>query len=145
MSTHDSALLALRPKIPAVSALQAAQTLANDSIEEFHHLTLRPVMKLQHDALVDVCAVYASGHRSTFLQLPNAQKLSFLTNALKKEPALRNFIVGLVVGCFTEQERKRYLRDADDRTELNKRIIELAAVRAGDALESICTFVQSHS
>lgn len=136
----DAGLRALRPHIPAVEEISANNKVPRTSHEYFLHTTLRPILKLHHDALVSICAVFMEKHRSAFLQKSRGDQEIFITTMLKKDTALRSLVVGLCVGHFTSEERTFYLH-SDNTAELNKRIIELAAKRFCDAIESIIRLI----
>jgi len=139
-SERDAALLALRPHIAAVDAEKVRSNAPNAPAEAFLHQTLRPVLKLHNAVLLDVCAMYCMAHRSALLQASRAQQQTFVQSALKRDAALRNTVIGIVVGNFTAEEMLIYRAH---RSELNKRIIELAAKRVADQIIIVIDHLQS--
>jgi hypothetical protein len=137
---RDAALLALRPHIAAVDAEKVRSNAPNAPAEAFLHHTLRPVLKLHNAVLLDVCATYCVAHRSTLLQASRAQQQMFVQNALKRDAALRNTVIGVVVGNCTGEEMSIYRAH---RAELNKRIIELAAKRVADQITIVIDHLQT--
>jgi hypothetical protein len=160
---RDNALLAARPTIEAVQVAALDPPAADGSatslhasdlhtshlhtfhlhtfhLHTFHHRTLRPVLKLQNAVLLDLCAAYCTERRSSFLQQSRAQQQAFVGAALKRDAALRNQVLGIVVGVFSREERHDYLAH---RTELAKRILELAAKRVADQMEQLVRTVEA--
>jgi hypothetical protein len=143
-SDHDAALLAMRPIIPAVEALLSTPALVPESLEWMHHACLRPVLKMQHKHLLMLAAAYVQAYSTTFSKMNGTQKRAFILQAFKKEPALRNCIIGLVIGCFAEQELRFYLRNTETRAELNKRIIEMATNRVNSDVATLEAFISNY-
>ncbi|TAE26607.1 MAG: hypothetical protein EAZ92_10600 [Candidatus Kapaibacterium sp.] len=133
---RDTALLGIRPLIPAVEALRQNDVLPKDSQEFFLHTVLRPILKLQDPVLVSLCVLFLAKYRSTFLQKSRAEQEAFLTTSMKKDTALRSLLIGVCVGQFTTEEME-YYSHSEHQAEMNKRIIELAARRVADALPEL--------
>ena len=118
----DSALLALRPAIPAAPA----EAEATDSAGAFLHATLRPVLKLQNTLLLAVVANFVADYRIPLANAEATQRQRLLTELLGRNLKLRYTIVGLISGQFTAAEYAFYQRN---RNELNRRILDLATQR----------------
>ncbi len=116
----DAALLALRPVIIT------AETDAEDSVGYFLHATLRPVLKLQNDLLLDLVADFVRDHHITLRPTDQHHQL---TELLSRNTRLRATLVGLATGQFTAAEYAFYRLH---RSELNRRLLEMALHRVLD-------------
>lgn len=98
------------------------------AIESFQNNVLRPILKFQHELLVD----YFKSHSAYQLLPANAQeRAAVLQNNFNKDVALRNVYLGFVVGLFTTDELVFYKQH---QTELNKRTIQMLLQRLLSAL-----------
>jgi hypothetical protein len=136
LNARDTALVAMRPTIQAVQEIAENSDIPHDSSAYFLHTTLRPILKLQHDTLISICAVFMAKHRGSFLQKTLREQEDFLTTTLKKDTTLRSLVIGLCVGQFTREELDFYCHP-EYLAEINKRIIELAARRVASSLEDL--------
>ena len=121
----DSALLALRPEIPAI-AIEAP-----GSVGAFLHATLRPVLKLQNSLLLAVVQDFVADHRIAIANAEATQRQRLLTELLARNVKLRYTIVGLITGHFTAAEYAFYQQN---RGELNRRLLDLATQRVLDQM-----------
>lgn len=94
--------------------------------EFFQNETLRPIMKLQNDLLLDFFKNYILNSKVNFDQFSVEKKLIFIENAIKKDTKFRNSMKGMVIGLFTLEEYNRY---ADNANALSKRITNLLVER----------------
>jgi hypothetical protein len=116
----DDALLAMRPEIPGLNSEHASQA------EQFQNNTLRPILKFQHELLVQLLADLP--HVKT-LRAQSQTKEEFkgeIIDLLKQKSDVKNQILGLVIGHFTLTEYSNYWKM---KTELNKRIIQMSGER----------------
>ncbi|SNR54904.1 hypothetical protein [Hymenobacter mucosus] len=127
---HATARLALRPTVEAT--LSAEPTAAN-----FLHRTLRPVLKLQHEHVLAAVADFLSDHHVPFLLAHRTEQQRLIGELLGRNTKLRYTIVGLITGQFTREEYTFYRAH---RSELNRRILELAVQRAHDSTEAIAHY-----
>jgi len=110
-------LLHIRPDVTG------ALLFDNMSVEErFQNTTLRPVIKLQHDLLIDVFKNYISKHKNVFYDLSLAKQLDYIENAIHKDMKFRNSVKGMIIGQFTVEEYAIYIQDS---SALNKRIMNI--------------------
>ena len=115
---RDAALLALRPAVatePAASAMEA-----------FLHGTLRPVLKLQNDALLEVVAADLAKRAPGFAGFDPADQRARLARLMKTDARLKRVVLGLVLGVLTAPERAFAL---GHEAEVRRRIGALAAER----------------
>lgn len=117
MIDRTSRLLELRPDIP--EAMISEKMTAD---ELFQNITLRPVIKLQNDLLVEAFRNYIKKHKNVFLQLSIEKRLKYIENAVQKDIKFRNSLKGMVIGQFTTEE---YVRYTGNSSALNKRMMNL--------------------
>ena len=120
----DAALLALRPAIEG----QPAPLPTPATVADFQHQVLRPLLKLQHEVLAALLEDVALDYR---LPLPTANPAEASRQRaalLARNARLRATLVGAVVGLLTTDELAFY---RPHRPELNRRLLEMLAVRLG--------------
>jgi hypothetical protein len=118
-------LLALRPLVPTET------TDADGTAGAFLHATLRPVLKLQNDLLLAVVADFVRDHH---IVLRPTDQHHQLTELLTRNTKLRYTVVGLVTGAFTAKEYAYYRQH---RSELNRRLLEMALRRVLDQAAAV--------
>lgn len=121
METRDTFLLTMRPKIEGI--ILNSQMTAD---EKFQNNTLRPIIKLQNDLLVEVFRNYIVKLKGTFYNLSIEQKLHYIDNAIQKDIKFRNSIKGMIIGQFTLDE---YLHYIENSSALNKRMMNIVCER----------------
>ena len=98
--------------------------------EDFQNRTLRPILKLQHRTILQVFTHFAHKHK-TDIALLSLEKLErYVQSVTKKNTVLRNQLLGLIIGQFTEDEFESYC--AND-AEFNKRILTMIGQRITDS------------
>jgi hypothetical protein len=121
METRDSVLLNLRPKI------NSAIVNSNMSDEEiFQNRTIRPIVKLQNDILIQVFKHYIEKHKNVFYDLPIDKRLDYIENAIHKDMKFRNSLKGIIIGMFTTKEHNEYTNNS---SALNKRMMSIVKER----------------
>jgi len=121
MDTRDKNLTDLRPSIPN------AKTNKFTSPEEcFQNTTLRPVVALQANLLVEVFRNYIFKHKNVFYDLPLEKRMDYIDNAIHKDMKFRNSLKGIVIGQFTLEEYSLYTLNS---SALNKRMMHLVRER----------------
>ncbi|MFT4697140.1 MAG: hypothetical protein ACI9SJ_000256 [Flavobacteriaceae bacterium] len=121
MDIRDTVLLNLRPEI--------ITAIVNDSMSDeeiFQNKTIRPVVKLQNDILIQVFKHYIEKHKNVFYDLPIDKKLDYIENAIHKNMKFRNSIKGIIIGMFTTQEHNDYTKNSSS---LNKRMMGIVKER----------------
>lgn len=121
MSNRDQNLKSLRPLIPTISE----ENITSDS-EHFQNSTLRPILKLQHDLLIQIFQQYTIHRKNVFQKLSSEKRLEYIEKSIRKDLTFRNFAIGTVVGHFTEKEYQIYVQN---KTELRKRLINMLIER----------------
>ena len=121
MSNRDQNLKALRPSIPTISE----ENITSDS-ELFQNKTLRPILKLQHDLLLQLFQQYVVNRKNVFLKLSPEKKLEYIENSIRKDLNFRSLLIGTIAGHFTIEELKVY---SERENELRKRLINMLIER----------------
>ncbi|MCC4213717.1 glyoxalase [Leeuwenhoekiella parthenopeia] len=121
METRDTQLLALRPSIPSA---QVNDSMSAD--EQFQNGTLRPVVKLQNDLLLEAFRNYIAKHKNVFYNLTIERRMNYIENAIQKDIKFRNSLKGMVIGQFTVEEYRSYIQNS---SALNKRMMNLVKER----------------
>jgi hypothetical protein len=123
-SRDEEALLALRPE------LFLEVTDATLEIENFQNTTLRPILKLQHNLLLNVLKnqpnfdslLAYKDKRSVF-----AERIRIFT----QQPLLKGILMGMIIGNFTQREYENYSKNTK---EYNHRILQMMIERFADSL-----------
>lgn len=121
---RDHKLLQLRPILELPTE--------NSQVEEqFATITLRPVLKLQHNLLVALFLHYLE-EKSISLASMNAFKQRVtIENAIKRDLPLRHTLMGCIIGLFTEKE---YTQLLSNRIAFQKRLTGLLIQHLTDTL-----------
>lgn len=121
METRDTQLLAMRPEIEGI-ILNSQMT----EDEKFQNKTLRPIIKLQNDLLIEVFRNYIVKLKGAFYNLSTGQKLHYIDNAIQKDIKFRNSVKGMIIGQFTVDEYLQYIKNS---SALNKRMMNIVCER----------------
>lgn len=121
MSNRDQNLKSLRPLIPTI----LEENITSDS-ELFQNKTLRPILKLQHDLLLQIFQQYVIHRKNVFLKLSPEKKLDYIENSIRKDLNFRSLLIGTVVGHFSIEEYQTYNQNEN---ELRKRLINMLIER----------------
>ncbi len=97
------------------------------SIEEnFQNNTLRPIIKMKHDLLVQFFMDYIYSKKCRFDNLTQIKQEEFIHAAFKKDNSFKSELKGLVIGHFTVSEFTVYCKNKSD---FNKRILTMIQER----------------
>jgi len=119
-------LLKIRPEIPRATT--------NDSIsveERFQNLTLRPIIKFQHNLLVEIFKQYIARTKTKFSELSDHQRVIFIEQTFNKDTKFKNELKGIILGQMTIEE---YLVYAQNTNAFNKRITNMLAQRIKNSI-----------
>lgn len=117
---RSAPLLALRNTI-SIDADRSALP-----VEAFQNSSLRPILKFQNQLLV---GLFRAQVQATDIPPKGAARENFIKLRMQKDTALRNTLVGAVLGLLTEAELAFYLQH---KNELTKRILAMLVQRIGD-------------
>lgn len=119
--TRDLDLKRIRPDF--------ATTTINEQMsqdERFQNLVLRPVIKFQHDLLIEAFRNYIVKHKNLFYDLSLEKRLDYIENSIQKNMKFRNSLKGMIIGAFTIEEYKLYIQNS---SALNKRMMNIVKER----------------
>ena len=94
--------------------------------ELFQNTTLRPILKLQNDLFIESFLNYVSKHKNDFYTFSPEKKILFIENAIQRDIKFRNTLKGMVIGIFTIEEFKIYIKNSSN---LNKRMMNMLMER----------------
>ena len=101
------------------------------AIEVFQNTVLRPILKLQNDALIRSFLFDLKNKKQNFNQYSNSEKQKSITTHFKSNTALKQQLLGVVIGLFTKDEFEVYQKDS---SKINKRIFSMLKQRLEDQL-----------
>lgn len=119
---RDEALNGIRPEI-------ATELIGvKNEKEQFMHETLRPVLKFQHQLIVQFLKKEQNLPLESLngKQRSNAEKRALITDFLQKNNKLKATLLGLTIGMFHQSEFEMYFLH---RKAIDKRIIEMIITR----------------
>lgn len=117
MKDRKQQIMEMRPDLNSEVVLEKT-----GSEEHFQNSTLRPVIKLQRDLLIEAFKNYTRKHKNAFLKLSVEKRLLYIENAIQKDIKFRNSLKGMVIGMFTIEEYQDYTENS---SALNKRMMSL--------------------
>ena len=120
MKTKDEALLELRKSATGIISEDSSAE------ERFQNQTLRPILKVQNELLLEVFINYAKVQKGVFFELSLSKKQLYIENALQKDLKFSNSLKGMIIGLFTIAEYKEY---SLNNSNINKRIGNLLMER----------------
>lgn len=121
MDTRNQDLLNMRPEI-----LSAKTDAFTSDDERFQNITLRPIIKLQHDLLMLVFKNYIKKHKNVFYELSLERRIDYIENTIHKDMKFRNSVKGMIIGQFTSEEYELYIKNSSS---LNKRLMNIVKER----------------
>ena len=123
---RDELVLHIRPKL----TLQEGTT----EEEHFQNIVLRPILKFQNELLLSIARDYLQRHRSHFNLLKRSAQETVIHQAARQDPELRNGFIYPIVSLLSIEELAFYQQH---RSELNKRIVQMAIQRVQSQLERL--------
>jgi hypothetical protein len=128
MEARDTELLKLRGEsLGVINNLSSKEEL-------FQNKTIRPILILQNDLLIQVFINYALKQKSAFFVLSPLKKLDYIENVIQRDIKLRNSLKGMVIGLFTIEEYATYITNSSN---LNKRMMNLLIERLKSQVQLI--------
>jgi hypothetical protein len=119
--------LNIRPIISGIDSVDHAS-----AAEVFQNLTLRPIIKLQHDLIVSFFINHLKIKRINFPELSLIRKQEQISALFKTDHRFKLVLRGMVIGLMTVEEYGIYL---PLEAEFNKRIISLVKQRLISTIE----------
>ncbi len=118
--------LQLRPHIETAAVSKAD--------ERFLHETLRPVLKLQNELLLEITRHFLQKRKVKLSKMSPAQRDQQIQHSIGKDNRLRGLLFGCVLGQLTEEELSFYLANEG---ETNRRITQLLIQRLQTQMERL--------
>jgi hypothetical protein len=100
--------------------------------EEFQNKTLRPILKLQNELILQLFINYLSQNKIHFHDLSLDMKMNTIEKAIAKDSQLQNTYKGLIIALFTIEEYHLYSTISSG---LNKRIRSMLIERIQSQLQ----------
>ncbi len=123
---RDTALINLRPPLNL-------NTQFSKEMERFQNQTLRPILKFQNDATIQL--LKRSQHfikiKAQYKEVTIAELKELINNFITSNLTFRNTLIGSIIGFMTMDELQFYL---DNTSEINKRIVSMQVERFIDNL-----------
>ncbi len=94
--------------------------------ETFQNQTLRPILQLQNELLIEVFRNYLSKYKSDYNSYDVQKKMQYIENSIQKDIKFRNSLKGIIIGLFTTEEYKSYITDS---SMINKRMMNMVIER----------------
>ena len=105
------------------------KSLDSNEIEAFQNSVIRPILKFQNQLLNELVLEWVKNLNARFKLLSNEEQEAFILSNVKKDIALRNQLIGIVLAFFNQDEFKVY---SLYNKELSKRIVEMIVQRVLD-------------
>ena len=118
-------------KIDLRTYLEIRNSESTTEIELFKNQTLRPILKLQNDLYVLIFKNFIVRQKVDFNDFTMERRKNFIAQSLQKDVALKNTLIGIILGMFTEAEMETYFGESK---EFNKRIITMLIERIIDQI-----------
>jgi len=94
--------------------------------ELFQNEVLRPILKLQNDLFIASFINYLSKNKINLNTHSIEKKMTVIENAIQKDIKFRNALKGIIIGLFTIDEYKQYIKNSSG---LNKRMMGMLIER----------------
>ena len=115
-----------RPEIPSIQHGQAKV------IEDFQNRVLRPIIKKKHQIIISASLLYFKRYKIDSNLVSREKFVSKVDRLFAKNIAFKNFICGLIISDFTEDEFERY---AENVNEYNRRINTIVRKRVLNTIQ----------
>lgn len=126
MKDRDQILMSLRPTISRIDLEKVSQPE-----ESFQNRTLRPILKLQQNVIIELVKSYLCQHKAKYAVMPLHEKIKLIESVLQKDLKLKSTLQGIVIGQFTLLELKEFNSNSQN---LSKRIAHLLQQRIIDSI-----------
>lgn len=103
-------------------------------LEYFQNVTIRPIIKMQHDLLILSLSNYLKKRKIIIEGLSENQIKDKINAIINKDISYRNICLGFIIGHFSSKEYIYYLSSS---SEIHKRIIKIIQKRFLDSLNEI--------
>ena len=111
---------------PIIKNIVSDKTLP---FETFQNVTLRPIIKMQHDLILALFQSYVQKKKIVFGSLENQSAKDKIKSIFEKDINFKHLIMGIIIGHFSAEEFDRYNLNT---AEFHKRIIQITVQRIQD-------------
>jgi hypothetical protein len=118
--TRNETLINLRPEIKFDTSKTSLDA------ETFQNQTLRPILKWQHDIIIQLLK---NNFAELIMPIDKKEQVVFMTKYLNKNLVLKQQLIGICIGLFTEDEMAFYL---ENQKTINPRLNQLLLKKALD-------------
>ncbi|MBK7789119.1 MAG: hypothetical protein IPJ54_11175 [Saprospiraceae bacterium] len=118
---REPTIIQLRPNIETI-----AESAESSVLEFFQNKTIRPILKLQNQVLIEAFKGLNRQKVATYSRMSDIQKRLRIRNILSKDAIARNVILGIVLGMMTSDELGFFF---DHEKECRQRIMDMVAER----------------
>ncbi|NDC29794.1 MAG: hypothetical protein EBZ58_02400 [Bacteroidetes bacterium] len=118
--TRNETLINLRPEIKFDTSKTSLDA------ETFQNQTLRPILKWQHDIIIQLLK---NNFAKLIMPINKKEQVVFMTKYLNKNLVLKQQLIGICIGLFTEDEMAFYL---ENQKTINSRLSQLVLKKALD-------------
>lgn len=119
--------VALRPIIPNLSP-------ATSPAEQFQNQTLRPILKMQNELIVQLYRHFLFKRKVKFNGMSIEQRKDWISKSISKDNRLRGILLGMVVGHFTASELNSFI---EMEGEARRRIFDLLTQRLQSQMKAL--------
>lgn len=116
----DSKKISIRPILNLSSSIP---------IEDFQNRTVRPILKLQNELILQLFMFFCAKQKIDILNLKKEKFNNTVNTITRKNSTFRNQLLGIIIGQFTVEEFEFY---KVNNSEVNKRIITMIGQRIKD-------------
>jgi ATP-dependent protease Clp ATPase subunit len=102
-------------------------------LEKLQNEALRPILKAQNEALVQVYRHFLQKRHVPFAKMANTEQKAWVADSLSKDNRLRGLLIGMVIAGLNAAQLELYL---NEEAEVNRRIIGMATQRLQSQLEA---------
>lgn len=122
MENHDK----IRPQLP-----EHIQEGVVAPAEFFQNTVLRPIIKMQHDLLINHLSAKLHALKVEWTSLSSLAQRKMLNGLFLKDQAFKHEMIGMIIGQLNQDEYDDYLKE---QKELNRRISQMVLERCSDKL-----------
>jgi len=118
---RDSKVVDLRPNIDSIKT-----ELMKSLQERFQNEVLRPIIKFQHELILDIFKAYLKSKKIQFDLISIKNQALKITTIFQKDRALTMQMQSIIIAYFTTEEYEKYTLM---KSAINKRIVQIIKER----------------
>lgn len=118
----------------SIRPLVSTEPSTESTAEQFQNDTLRPILKMQNELLVEMYRHFLLKRKVKFQGMSLPQRSQWIAESLSKDNRLRGILLGMVIGQFTTTELAQFI---EMEGELRRRIISLITQRLQSQMKAL--------